>query len=518
MNNLGILIKNNFNMLLGRLQGKKERKPVKTAITMLVFGVLAIVALYTYQAYTMFNGLGRIGLCDLVLFHGILISLSVMLIVGVMRVSANQKHNDADLLMSLPIKKIDIVFSKLLNYYFFDLFFSVLMMLPYVVLYQVFASFNVWVLIRGLLCIFLLPLFSVGVSCLLDWIVRRLFNRLACGNLLKSMFAVFVFIVVIAMMMLKTMFYGSVTIDSMQNYFADRFFTKAFLDFILNCDGISLVVVLLTIFVPFVLGVVVYYNDWGKSFSKFQLNKKALKFGDDKGEIKSLLKKELGTYSTTVGWIVNSIIGPVLMMVIGVMVACFGLGQFKSAWGVDLDKNVLAGLMAIVFCGMVAMTIISCCSVSLEGKQFWLLKSSPVNEKNLLTVKALLQIVVVEPFILVSSMLLAVKLKFDFAQLLLVFGLPTILNLICSFGGVLLNLFFPSFDWEDETKVVKQSLSTLLTMVGGMILTVLGVVLYALVGLSFRLTLIITIAVYLFVLAIILLLLYTKGIKRYREL
>ncbi len=518
MNNLGILIKNNFNMLLGRLQGKKERKPVKTAVALLVLGVLAIVALYTYQAYTMFDGLGKLGLNDLVLFHGILISLSVMLIVGVMRVSANQKHNDADLLMSLPIKKIDIVFSKLLNYYFFDLFFSVLMLLPYVVLYQIFASFNAWVLIRGLLCVITLPLFSVGVSCVLDWIIKRLFNRLACGNLLKSLFAVFIFIVVMALMMLKTLFYGSVTIDSMQDYFADRFFTKAFLDFILHFNLSSIAIVLSTILVPFVLGVILYYNDWGKSFSKFASSKMTLKFGDDKGETKSLLRKEIGTYSTTVGWIVNSIIGPVLMLVIGVMVACFGLGQFKSAWGIDLDKNVLAGLMAVVFCGMVAMSIISCCSLSLEGKQFWLLKSSPVNEKTLLTVKALLQIVVVEPFVLISSVLLAVKLKFDFAQFLIVFGLPTMLNLICSFGGVLLNLFFPSFDWEDETKVVKQSLSTLLTMVGGMILTVVGVVLYALVGLSFGLSFIITFVVYLLVLALILALLYTKGVKRFHKL
>lgn len=45
--NLKILLKNNFNILLGTLQGKKNRKSTTTAVTLLVFGVLAVLAIYS---------------------------------------------------------------------------------------------------------------------------------------------------------------------------------------------------------------------------------------------------------------------------------------------------------------------------------------------------------------------------------------------------------------------------------------------------------------------------------------
>ena len=59
MNNLKILLKNNFLMLLGRLQGKKKRVSTNIAITLLVLGIIGILALYTLQAWSMYDALGK---------------------------------------------------------------------------------------------------------------------------------------------------------------------------------------------------------------------------------------------------------------------------------------------------------------------------------------------------------------------------------------------------------------------------------------------------------------------------
>ena len=53
MSNLKILLKNNFNLLLGRLQGKRKRKSTGVAILLLVLGMIGIFA------YT----LCKLGLC-----------------------------------------------------------------------------------------------------------------------------------------------------------------------------------------------------------------------------------------------------------------------------------------------------------------------------------------------------------------------------------------------------------------------------------------------------------------------
>ena len=46
-----------------------------------------------------------------------------------------------------------------------------------------------------------------------------------------------------------------------------------------------------------------------------------------------------------------------------------------------------------------------------------------------------------------------------------------------AFGGTYINLKLPNFDWEDPTKVVKNSLATLLSMVLGMVSTLIPIAL-----------------------------------------
>ena len=142
MNNLGILLKNNFNILIGQIAGKKKRKSTQVATSLLILGAIGIVVLYTLQAFSMFNGLSKLSLEKVCLFHAILTTLVVICIIGIMRTSANAKTNDADFLLSLPINRRDIIISKTINKYIFDFFFAFTLFVPFLVLYQIFAGFD----------------------------------------------------------------------------------------------------------------------------------------------------------------------------------------------------------------------------------------------------------------------------------------------------------------------------------------------------------------------------------------
>ena len=119
MNKLKILLKNNFNILIGGFQGKKKRKN-GVAIVLICFLVLLALGSYSLQSWQMFDGLGSLGLNNLVMFHGIITTLTVLVILGVMRSTADVKHSDNDLLLSLPLTKKEIIISKTLNKYFYD--------------------------------------------------------------------------------------------------------------------------------------------------------------------------------------------------------------------------------------------------------------------------------------------------------------------------------------------------------------------------------------------------------------
>lgn len=518
MNNLKILFKNNFNILLGTLQGKKKRKSTIVATVLLVLGALGVFALYSLQAFSMFNGLSALHLEKVCLFHAILTTLTVLVIIGIMRTSASSRASDADFLLSLPIKKRDIIISKTFNLYAYDFCFAFMLFVPYLVLYQVFAGFSAQVFCLGVAFLFLIPLVSVSISYLFDFVVSRLFNRLRLGGLLKSFVLVFVFVLIMVLMLFKTFTYGSADFANLDSYFADRPISNFVLNFIFCPNVLNVLVVVLVPILVFALAVCLYVFDFGKTFASYSSSKTDLKFSSGKRTLSMLFKKELYAYATTPAYIINTIIGPIMILAFGIFVAFSGYDGICSFLGMSLDKNLLAGIFAILFSVMCATAPISACSISLEGKNVWLLKSSPINEKQLFLSKMLVHFSIVQPCILLSSAVLSIFLNFDLLQFAVVLVVPTLSNLVVCALGLLLNLIFPKFDFDNPSKVVKQSLPVLLCMVFGTLLSILPYGVFKLFGsLSFGTMFAVVCLVYATVFAILATIVFTKGVKMFRN-
>lgn len=518
MSNLKILFKNNLNILLGTLQGKKQRKSTVIATAFLVLGAVGIFALYTVQAYSMFHGLGLLHLEKVCMFHAVLTTLTVLVIIGIMRTSASSRTSDADFLLSLPIKKRDIIISKTINRYVYDFCFAFLLFVPYLVLYQIFEGFSLQVFCLGLVFLFLIPLVSVSISYLFDFVVSRLFNRMRLGGLLKSFVMVFVFVLIMVLMLFKTFTYGSANFENLDAYFADRPVSNLVLNFMFSPNVLNVLIVVLVPILMFVLAVSLYAFDFGKTFASYVSSKTDLKFSNEKSTLSMLFKKELFGYATTPAYIINTIIGPIMILVLGIFVSSMGYDGISNYLGASLDKNVLAGLIAILFAGMCSTTQISASSVSLEGKNLWILKSSPINEKQLFLSKLLVHFSIVQPCIIISSSLVSIFLKFNLLQLSMVLLFPTVINLLVDFVGLFLNLCFPKFDFDNPTKVVKQSLPVLLCMVFGILFSALPYAVFKLLKLlSIGNIFAIVMVAYVSILIVFLCLLFTKGVKMFRN-
>ena len=402
MSNLKILLRNNYNLFLGRLTGKKKRKPAIVATCLLVLGIIGIVALYTAQAYAMFKG----GLPPKMnIFHAILTSLSVIVIIGIMRSSANQKHSDSDLLLSLPINKRDIIIAKTINKYIFDFFFAFLLFMPYLVIYQIKAGFNATLFCLGILYVLLLPLLSIGISYICDFIISRLFNKMKLGSLLKSFTIILIFVLVMILMLTKTFTYGS-TIDmtDLNAYFKDRPITNFVLAFLFKPNALNITVCLAVAIFPFVIGLILYSLNYGKTFAGYSSRKKELHFSDSKSPLGLLYKKELFNYAQTPAYMINTIIGGIVIVVLGIFLSSLGYdGIALYLGGFTLPKPLLAGIIALAFSVLISTAPISASSISLEGKNMWILKSSPINENTIFLSKALLHFSILQPCITFSS-------------------------------------------------------------------------------------------------------------------
>ncbi len=518
MSNLGILIKNYFNCFLSAFRGKKKKLSTISALAILVVCALLIVGAYSFEAYSMFAFKG-IKLFSLPLFHGIMITLTVLVLIGAMRVSGNPKSNDTDLLLSLPIKKIDIVIAKTLNKYLFDLAFTVFLFVPYLVLYQVFTKFSLAITICGVVATLILPLLSVGISYVYDFVITRIFNRLRVGAILKSLVSVFVFVLIMALMIIKTFTYGIADATSIDAYFADRFFSNLFLQFVLKQDVFATIFCVALCVLGFALGLYLFAVNFGKNIVGYSGKAGALKFSENMGGFRRLFKKELNFYASTPAYIVNTCIGSVMILVSGIIIAITGADGIGKMFGIVVEPDIIGVILALVFCFSASTVYITACSISLEGKNFWIIKTMPVSENAVFLSKILLNILFVSPFVLVSSTIATISLGISFKYFLVMTFAPIILNIALSVGGLLINLWLPKLDWEEETQVVKQGLSSLVTMILGMLVSIVPVALVlAFEALTLDAVIIISFAIYILLGIVFSALLFTVGKKLYRKI
>lgn len=521
MSNLFILTKNSFNMLVGRFLGKKKRSSTTSASVIFVTFVVGIIALYSYQAWIMFDGLGAMGFGKLCMFHACTTTISVLAILSIMRAAATEKTSDNDLLLSLPLKKHEIIISKLINKYIFDFFFLAMLFLPYLIIYQIRCEFSTQILIMGLILTFVLPLFSIGVSHVLDYVFSRIFNKSRMAKFLKSLTTTIIFVIVMCLLLVITSTYGT-TFNSpnLEDYFAQRPITNLLLKFMFTPSFTTVLLVLVISLVPFGLGFTLYISTLGKPIITYKSKLKTLKFTDRQNPFKILLKKEFYNYATTPAYLINTIIGVVLIFAIGIFIAITGIDGLSSMFGiVQIPTSLLAGIIALIFCFASATTFITAPSISLEGKSFWFIKSQPVSASAVLWSKALLHIILIDPVIILTSTVIAISLKLTFLEYLIILILPLIHSLIMCFSGLLFNLWLPNFNWENETMVVKQSAPSLLSMMFGFLLTagIIGLFM-AFKHLDFALIFAIISGIYLAALAITILLTFTLGQRLFKRL
>ena len=120
--------------------------------------------------------------------------------------------------------------------------------------------------------------------------------------------------------------------------------------------------------------------------------------------------------------------------------------------------------------------------------------------------------------VLVSSFFMCLVLGFEYYLLFVLF--QVLLCFFISCLGMYLNLEFPKLEWDNEIVPIKQSMSILIVMALGMIVTILGLVIYLLLVnvIGIVLTMIILFGIMIILNLLINYLLLTRGIKLFKNI
>lgn len=377
---------------------------------------------------------------------------------------------DNDLLLSLPIKPRLILLSRTLTLYLMSLLIQLLVLVPAMVVYLLYGQASAITILMFVITTLLLPLPVLALSMLLGWLLAMLSDRIRHKNIITILFS---------LLFLVAYFVGYAQLMNAMNDLVQR--GREVADAVRTAIppayhyGISLAhgtlssLLWFAVFciVPFVLLMAVMSTNYTKTLTtKRGAPRIAYKGGQmrEGSPMKALIVKETRLFFAKPIYLMNT--GIYLLFMLGLpLYLLFDrsvLTMITQTFG--LNSELLGPISATLLCLLSASTFISSPSISLEGKNLWLVQSLPVRPITWLLSKALAHFLISLPFILVSGILLGVLLKLHAVDFALTLLLPLAASAFAALLGLVLNLRFPKLNWRNEAEPIKQSMSPFLAM------------------------------------------------------
>ena len=194
-----------------------------------------------------------------------------------------------------------------------------------------------------------------------------------------------------------------------------------------------------------------------ESSAKSSFKKTAIK---QNSTFKAFLKLNMKQYFSSSVYVTNTIIGPILLLAASILSIFFGEKVTEIFAQTGLNKALIVIIPLWVL--MLAPTTTS--AISMEGKNFYLMRVLPVSKKDFYNAKLAVNLVINLPSCIISAILLPIFLKLDRAIVPAFVLIPLGGLMLATVFGLRLNQKNVNFNWQSEAEIVKSGLPVLLAM------------------------------------------------------
>ena len=445
---------------------------------------------------------------------------------------------DDQLLFSLPIKKRTIFLIRVLKFYIFELIFNSLFLLPVMVAYIRWAPNIEWTyFLTSITMLIMLPIIPIVISCFIGVFISSISSRFKYKNIFQIGISMIILIGILLLSykmdsLLEYLMKHSSSLNDLitKLYYPAGVYAKLITDFSI-IDLLVFIIINIALFVVSIYILSKFYYKINSRMNKVITSKKhkieSLKIKSNSNVV-ALIKKELNTFFKTPVFIINSGFALVLFII-----ACFTISfKFDSIMpllissenGFGLSKNLVMHNISLLIFFLISatsyMTSITNSVISLEGKNINILKSLPLKANTILMSKIYSCLIITTPVLLVGDLILFIKFKIKIVEALLLIVLSLLIPLVSHFIGLIVNLKFPKLDAQNSTEVVKQSMSSFISVMIGMILLILSFVTIKHIIGHFNSTLVLLLAVliYIGIDCVLYLYLINRGVKDFNQL
>lgn len=385
---------------------------------------------------------------------------------------------DNEMLLAMPIPPHKILAVRMIGVYAMGFLYEALVFIPAVAAYILTGAASAAGIILSVLMIFVLAFLVLTLSCFFGWLVALLSSRLKN----KSFITVIISLVFFGVYYYFCMNYYS-AIENLIAHAAEvgvKIKSSAYPLYLLGraAEGHlpSFLLATLAILALAALTWLVLSKSFIKITTRQASGTKAVyheKPVKQKSLASTLLLKEWKRFSTSPNYMLNCAMGTFLMPAAGIAALIFreDITEFISL--ISLPADMMA-VMAVAGVFLIAsMNDIAAPSVSLEGKNLWILQSLPANAADALEAKERLHTLITLPPVIILSLCLTIAIGADFTTGLLMVLTAAAFVVLHARLSLAINLLKPNLDWTNEVVPIKQSASVSISLFGGWILAIL---------------------------------------------
>ncbi len=486
---LKLLIKNEFLKVL-RQGGRKSKKRAAggAAAYLIMMGAIGLLfMLMSFSSfYLMAPELINAGVGWLCFTYAVIFAVFLAVVGSVfMAQSQLYRAKDNDLLLSLPIPPWQILFCRMLPLYAQNFYFCFVVLFPAFIAYAIFGGVTVLSVLFLIIGLIIIPMLCTTLCCLLGFLVALVASRLKHANIVAVIFSLILFAAYFAVYIWFSQIMQSLTENGAQiaDGIKGGFYPLYAAGTMMTGDAVGFAVTFAICVGSFAILYLIlsktYYGLITRSHAtvKSVYREKKLKRVSVWG---ALIGKEAKAFFRSTAYLLNCGIGVVMLFAVTLFLAIGGGWIADSvSQAVPGSISLLPALACVIICTISSMDCVTAPSVSLEGKSLYILQSLPVKPYKPLFAKLFLHVAFNAPMAVIAGITAAIVFKASALAVVMLILMPVSFNLLFGALGLIFNLKKPMLDWENETIVIKQSISVLLTLLCVFGVTVAMFALYA---------------------------------------
>ncbi|OQA49857.1 MAG: hypothetical protein BWY46_00330 [Firmicutes bacterium ADurb.Bin300] len=468
-------------------------KGSKTLIKKLFIGLLTV---YLIGCMLFFFGVVAMQLCeplvknglDLVYFVLIGLMAFFLMFIGSIFITEKQLYeaNDNELLLSMPVPAVYVVLSRITAVLLVNILYGAFTLIPATAVYFFRVGFDAVILVYLILGGLFLSLLSLSLSAAGGWLLALFISNLKRKKLFSTVFMLAFFFSFMGLytnlqkILTRLVARGAELTDSLRKVFPPLFlFGKS----VAEKDLPSLIALLFISLVSVTIITLLISRSFIKiatknkgSAGKYIYKQRHLTAASPR---KALFIKEFKRFFSSVNYIMNSGLGSIFMIIFAGALVIKGPSVITSllqtavnnhsptGFDIPLD-SLLPVIIGAVIGFLVTTNDTACCSLSLEGKAFPLLKSMPLGYYDIIVPKIAFNLAWGAIPVVLISVACFFRLGCSSWESLLILLAGIIFQLFTALWGMLCNILFPKFDWISEVMVIKQSAASLFGILGAM--------------------------------------------------